>query len=194
MPESHSVGFAENAALPLGRYDVFRGQTVDQTSVLIAYVTPGDTNLDGLVNDDDVTMVSALFAQGVPKPAWALGDFDYNGFVDDDDVTLLAALYLPTTMASGVEMAGAKAARTDSFVGSVTSVNTTLTQPSLANNRGKTYEPAAAPMSPPKRLTTTFGTDAQDSFFGNLGSMRSLKIPRRGGNWSADELATALTS
>jgi glucose/arabinose dehydrogenase len=194
MPESHSVGYAENAALPLGRYDVFRGQTVDETSVLIAYVTPGDTTLDGLVNDDVVTMVSALFAQGVPQPAWALGDFDYNGFVDDDDVTLLAALYLPTTMASGVEMAGAKAALPDSFVGSVTSVNTTLTQPSLANTRGKTYEPAAAPMSPPKRLTTTFGTDAQDSFFGNLGSMRSLKIPRRGGNWSADELATALTS
>ena len=63
------------------------------TSLLIAYTRTGDANLDGLVTDDDVTIVGASYAPGVPNGAWALGDFDYNGFVDDDDITLLGAFY-----------------------------------------------------------------------------------------------------
>ncbi|MEX2139371.1 MAG: Calx-beta domain-containing protein [Pirellulales bacterium] len=94
-PESRSLGYAENAALPLGPYTKFRGAPVDETSVLIAYTRTGDANLDGLVNDDDVTIVGATYAPGVPQPQWALGDFDYNGFVDDDDVTLLGVFYDP---------------------------------------------------------------------------------------------------
>jgi glucose/arabinose dehydrogenase len=93
--ESRSVGFAENATLPLGSYTDFRGQPVDNTSVLIAFTRTGDANLDGVVNDDDVTIVGAAYAPGVPQPSWALGDFDYNGFVDDDDVTLLGVFYDP---------------------------------------------------------------------------------------------------
>jgi hypothetical protein len=92
-PESQSIGFAENALLPLGRYADFRGITVDETSVLIAYTRTGDANLDSVVNDDDVTIVGATYMPGVPNAQWALGDFDYNGFVDDDDVTLLDAFY-----------------------------------------------------------------------------------------------------
>ena len=49
-----------------------------------------------MVNDDDVTIVGATYAPGVPQPSWALGDFDYNGFVDDDDVTLLGVFYDPS--------------------------------------------------------------------------------------------------
>ncbi|MEX2141597.1 MAG: Calx-beta domain-containing protein [Pirellulales bacterium] len=94
-PEGYSIGYAENATLPLGLYTNFRGQPVDDTSILIAYTPTGDANLDGLVDDNDVTVVSATFARGVPQPNWALGDFDYNGFVDDDDMTLLGALYDP---------------------------------------------------------------------------------------------------
>jgi hypothetical protein len=92
-PETWSVGYAENFALPLGPYSNFRGVPVDQSSVLIAYTRTGDANLDGFVNDDDVTIVSATYAPGVPNPNWALGDFDYNGFIDDDDMTLLGAFY-----------------------------------------------------------------------------------------------------
>ena len=95
MPEARSVAYAENALLPLGPYTTFRGQPVDDTSVLIAYTRTADANLDGAVNDDDVTIVGATYAPGVPQPHWALGDFDYNGFVDDDDVTLLGAFYEP---------------------------------------------------------------------------------------------------
>jgi hypothetical protein len=95
-PESRSVGYAENALLPLGAYTDFRGLAVDDTSVLIAYTRTGDANLDGVVNNDDVTILGANYAPGVSKPAWALGDIDYNGYVDDDDVTLLGAFYNPS--------------------------------------------------------------------------------------------------
>jgi hypothetical protein len=80
----------------LGAYTIFRGQPVDATTVLIAFTRTGDANLDGLVNDDDVTIVGASYAPGAAGGTWAIGDFDYNGFVDDDDVTLLGAFYDPS--------------------------------------------------------------------------------------------------
>jgi hypothetical protein len=94
-PESRSIGFAENATMPLGPYTTFRGQPVDDTTVLLALTRTGDANLDGVVNDDDVTIVGATYAPGVAGASWAIGDFDYNGFVDDDDITLLGAFYDP---------------------------------------------------------------------------------------------------
>jgi hypothetical protein len=98
-PESRSVGLAENATLPLGAYTTFRGVAVDSTAVLVSYTRTGDANLDGVVNDDDVTIVGASYAPGAFNPSWALGDFDYNDFVDDDDVTLLGAFYNPLAAA-----------------------------------------------------------------------------------------------
>ena len=89
------MGYAVNGDLPLGAYTNFRGQPVDPTSVLIRYTRTADANLDGLVNDNDVTIVGANYAPGIPKAAWSLGDFDYNGFVDDNDVTLLGVFYNP---------------------------------------------------------------------------------------------------
>ena len=59
------------------------------------FTRTGDANLDGIVNNDDVTIVGANFAPGFAKPRWDLGDFDYNGFVDNDDVTLLGVFYNP---------------------------------------------------------------------------------------------------
>ncbi|MEX2142608.1 MAG: lamin tail domain-containing protein [Pirellulales bacterium] len=94
-PESRSIGYAENAALPLGAYTTFRGVPVDNTSVLLAYTRTADANLDGFVNDDDVTVLGASYAPTTANAAWALGDFEYNGFVDDDDATLLGAFYNP---------------------------------------------------------------------------------------------------
>jgi hypothetical protein len=94
--ESRSVGYAENSEMPLGALTTFRGQPVDATSILMAFTRTGDANLDGVVNDDDVTIVGATYAPGVSQPSWALGDFDYNGFVDDDDVTLLGVFYDPS--------------------------------------------------------------------------------------------------
>ena len=77
------------AACRWARTRTFRGQPLDATSVVMAFTVTGDANLDGMVNDDDVTIVGATYAPGVSQPHWALGDFDYNGFVDDDDITLV---------------------------------------------------------------------------------------------------------
>jgi VCBS repeat-containing protein len=98
-PEAHSVGYAENAALPLGPYTSFRGQPIDDTAILIAYVRTSDANLDGVVNDSDVTIVGATYAPTVPNASWALGDFDFDGFIDDDDVTMLGVFYDPAASA-----------------------------------------------------------------------------------------------
>jgi hypothetical protein len=104
-PDSRSIGYAENADLPLGPYASFRGQPVDDTSVIMAFTRTGDANLDGVINDDDVTIVGATYAPGVPQSSWAMGDFDYNGFVDDDDVTLLGAFYDPSAAPLGPPVA-----------------------------------------------------------------------------------------
>jgi uncharacterized protein YjbI with pentapeptide repeats len=66
--ESRSVGYAENTALPLGPYIAFDGVPVDGSSVLIAYTRTADANLDGVVSDDDVTILSAFYAPGVANP------------------------------------------------------------------------------------------------------------------------------
>jgi hypothetical protein len=95
-PESSSVGYADNGSLPLGPYQSFGGQPVDDTSLLIAYTRTGDANLDGIVDDTDVTILGATYDPTTPQPHWALGDFDYSGFVDDADVTLLGVFYDPT--------------------------------------------------------------------------------------------------
>jgi hypothetical protein len=100
-PESRSIGYAENAALPLGALSEFHGVEVGDNSILIACTRTADANLDGIVNNDDVTIVGANYAPGVSKPSWALGDFDYNGFVDNDDVTLLGAFYNPSAVPLG---------------------------------------------------------------------------------------------
>jgi hypothetical protein len=97
-PESHSVGYADNAMLPLGSYANFHGQPVDGTAILLAPTLSADANLDGVVNDDEVTIVGALYQPGAPNPQWQWGDFDYNGSIDDDDVTILGALYNPTSL------------------------------------------------------------------------------------------------
>ena len=92
---SSSVGYAVNGTMPLGALATFRGQAVDASTVLVRYTRTADANLDGVVNNDDVTIVGANYAPGFAKPRWDLGDFDYNGFVDNDDVTLLGVYYNP---------------------------------------------------------------------------------------------------
>jgi hypothetical protein len=94
-PESSSVAYAHNGSLPLGPYTTFEGRAVDNSAVLIRYTRTGDANLDGSVDDTDVTIFGATYAPAVPQPSWALGDFDYNGFVDETDATLLGAFYNP---------------------------------------------------------------------------------------------------
>ena len=95
-PESRSIGFGDNATLPLGSYSSFRGVAVDSSSILITYTRTGDANLNGIVDDDDVTIVNAGYNPSGTEPRWAYGNFDMDGAVADDDVTLLGAFFDPS--------------------------------------------------------------------------------------------------
>jgi probable HAF family extracellular repeat protein len=92
---SRAIGFADNSTMPLGPLSTFRGRALDETSILMAYTRAGDANLDGLVNDDDVTIVGAMYNLGFGPRSWATGDFNYDFRVDDEDVTILGVFYDP---------------------------------------------------------------------------------------------------
>ena len=123
IPESQAVGYADTAAVPLG--DLTSAGENDP-SILIRYTRTGDANFDGIVNDDDLTIVSANYAPGVPNPHWALGDFDYNGFVDDDDVTLLGVFYDPAAAPLPARFAGSSAIAANSSVAAIPEPATTV--------------------------------------------------------------------
>ena len=46
----------------------------------------GDANLNGYVDDDDLSWLLANWNTGT---TWGEGDFDGDGYVDDDDLNLL---------------------------------------------------------------------------------------------------------
>ncbi|MEX2140307.1 MAG: Ig-like domain-containing protein [Pirellulales bacterium] len=97
-PESRSIGFAHNGSLPLGQYTNWRGQPVDGSTFLIGFTRTGDATLDSVVNDNDATILGAVYPLATGG-TWATGDFDYNQAVNDDDATLLGAFFDPNATA-----------------------------------------------------------------------------------------------
>ena len=75
------------------------GNTV-QAFVLRAFL-PGDANLDGKVDINDLTIVLAHYGQG--GATWATGDFIGDGTVDINDLTIVLAHYSHTVGASAAD-------------------------------------------------------------------------------------------
>jgi len=99
-----TLGFGEASTilglLP-GQLGTFRGQTVDDTSILILFTLYGDATLDRSVNLNDFTALAASFGGA---GSWANGDFDGNGSINLDDFTVLAAnfgLTMPAELSRG---------------------------------------------------------------------------------------------
>jgi hypothetical protein len=91
----YSVAYAEKSAMPLHDYSTtFRDVAVDDTCILICYTRTADANLDGIVDNDDVTIINAHYNQS--NGQWYIGDFDFDGFIENDDVTFLGTYYDPT--------------------------------------------------------------------------------------------------
>jgi autotransporter-associated beta strand protein len=68
----------------------FDGVDVDEDALIIAAVKPGDSNLDGAVDFDDLLAL----AQNYDQPGeWSMGDFDYDGVVTFSDLLALAQNY-----------------------------------------------------------------------------------------------------
>jgi len=62
----------------------------DDASLTVAFAAPGDTNLDGFVDQLDLAQVlsSGLFDTGVTA-GWWQGDFTYDGLIDILDISEL---------------------------------------------------------------------------------------------------------
>jgi len=90
------LGYAQNdLLLPKDRYSIFAGQAVDLTTILVKYTYLGDMNLDGKVDDNDVTILVLNYDRGrVSTHTWPEGDVAaYDGKIDDNDVTVLVLNY-----------------------------------------------------------------------------------------------------
>jgi len=84
-----AIGYRESTAA-----GTFRGQTVDDSAVLMRYTFAGDGNLDGTVDLTDFTFLAQNF-NGTGKN-WLQGDYNYDGSVDLTDFTFLAANFNQT--------------------------------------------------------------------------------------------------
>jgi hypothetical protein len=93
-PVRYGLGYAQNDML-FNPYNEFSGQPVDLTSVLVKYTYLGDVNLDGKVDDNDVTIMVLGYDRGrVSTHTWQQGDvFGYDGKIDDNDITVLVLNY-----------------------------------------------------------------------------------------------------
>jgi ELWxxDGT repeat protein len=79
---------------------VYRGLTIQSSSVLLAYALAGDANLDERVNSADFNLLAGNFGQA--ERLFSEGDFNYDGAVDSADFAILASTYgrstaLPTS-------------------------------------------------------------------------------------------------
>ena len=96
---SFALGYAEASAIFSSFPATFSGQSVDATTVLIAFTRYGDANLDGVVNLQDFNRLAANF--GATGAVWSRGDFNYDGAVNLQDFNRLAANF-------GLSAAGAE--------------------------------------------------------------------------------------
>jgi autotransporter-associated beta strand protein len=98
------VGYAEaNAA---GYLTTFAGQPVDATTIVLRAVQPGDSNLDGTVDFNDLLRLAQGYQQA---GTWINGDFDYTGLVDFNDLLSLAQNYGQTGLSAALDALGSEA-------------------------------------------------------------------------------------
>lgn len=84
-----AIGYGEASDLFAGPTGSFAGQTVDSTSVVIAYTITADASLDGTVNSADFNQFVAGYGT-LADARWTQGDFDGDGKVTTTDFNLLA--------------------------------------------------------------------------------------------------------
>jgi hypothetical protein len=92
--EVRVLGYAINGEL-LVKYQTFAGVSVDDNDLLIRYTKNGDANLDGVVNNNDITILAGNYRPGTPGKHWHQADFNFDGEVNNNDITILAGNYRP---------------------------------------------------------------------------------------------------
>jgi hypothetical protein len=98
-PGLYSLGLARNSQFPNANwtsYTTFSGQLVGTYDILVKFTWRGDINLDGLVDNSDVTTLGVFYGQ--TNKHWWQGDNDYDGDVDSADVAYFGANYNPSAI------------------------------------------------------------------------------------------------
>jgi hypothetical protein len=93
------VGYAEATDLFTAFPTTFKGQSIDNTAIVLSHARYGDANLDGIVNLGDFNRLAANFGQ--TNRNWVHGDFDYNGTVTLSDFNRLASNFGQASAAPG---------------------------------------------------------------------------------------------
>jgi cytoskeletal protein CcmA (bactofilin family) len=102
-PTIYAVGWAEAIDLVPWEYVMFGPgnpfgdfENIDDTTILVRYTLIGDVNLDGIVDDIDISLLTSNY-NSPGTWSWFGGDeFLYDGAVDDSDVGFQANNYLST--------------------------------------------------------------------------------------------------
>ncbi|HQY88049.1 MAG TPA: PEP-CTERM sorting domain-containing protein [Tepidisphaeraceae bacterium] len=84
------IGYGE--ASVIGATTEFMGATTDATAVLIRTTLKGDTNLNGVVDFNDLLKVAQNYGTVTGK-RWTEGDSNYDGLTDFNDLLALAQNY-----------------------------------------------------------------------------------------------------
>ncbi|HSI36913.1 MAG TPA: PEP-CTERM sorting domain-containing protein, partial [Tepidisphaeraceae bacterium] len=90
------IGYSDAATelgLAPGETAVWRGVTVDASSLLIRPTIGGDADLNGAVDLNDLVRLSNNYGDVSGTAGWAMGDFDYNGEVGLNDLVILSNNY-----------------------------------------------------------------------------------------------------
>ncbi|MGA2497500.1 MAG: hypothetical protein ABSH20_07150, partial [Tepidisphaeraceae bacterium] len=107
--EFYALGYGDTAKMLIN--DAADMQNL-ASAVFVRYTCVGDATMDGVVGDDDVTVLGLQYnpnydPKGPGGPMhWYDGDFNYNGIVDDNDVTILGMQYNPLLAPSNLTVAG----------------------------------------------------------------------------------------
>jgi hypothetical protein len=88
-----------------GVSDVFMGNTVDKSTILVRYTLAGDLNLDGAVDFLDLARLAQSYNVTDGTRQWTTGDINYDGKTDFLDLAKMAQNYntalLPSDPISG---------------------------------------------------------------------------------------------
>lgn len=100
LSTDRAIGYGEASDLFSSFPEVFAGEVVDASSILVAYTLAGDANMDAMVDSADFNRLSSHYGQ-LSDSRWTQGDFDADGRVTSSDFNLLAGQFgqvlAPTT-------------------------------------------------------------------------------------------------
>jgi hypothetical protein len=85
---ARALGYAEASALGITTFD---GETVDGSTLIVKYTFGGDCSLDGLVDFNDLVIISQNY--GLSGKEWTTGDATYDGLCDFADLVAMSQNY-----------------------------------------------------------------------------------------------------